>query len=61
MQKNPNIFEYIDFRQFLADWRISEKKKNPGLTHESLCNALGQKNRSFFNDIEKGRKIRHVC
>jgi uncharacterized protein (TIGR02147 family) len=52
-----NIYEYIDYKKFLTDWREEEKRRNPGLTHEFLCSVLGQKNRSFYNDIEKGRKL----
>jgi uncharacterized protein (TIGR02147 family) len=52
-----NIFEFVDYRAYITAWRLSEKEKNPGLTHEYLCRVLGQKNRSYFNDIEKGRKI----
>jgi hypothetical protein len=38
-----NIYEYIDYKKFLSDWRKAEKQRNPGLTHEYLCHALGQK------------------
>jgi uncharacterized protein (TIGR02147 family) len=54
---NLNIYEYIDYKKYLNDWRKAEKRRNPGLTHEYLCFALGQKNRSFFNDLEMGRKL----
>jgi uncharacterized protein (TIGR02147 family) len=54
---NLNVYEYIDYKKFLTDWRLEEKRRNPGLTHEYLCHALGQKNRSFYNDIEMGRKL----
>lgn len=57
MNTKPNIFEYIDYRQFLTDWRLFQKQRNPGLSHEYLCRMLGQKNRSFYNDLEKGRKV----
>lgn len=52
-----NVFEYVDYKKYLCDWRREEKRRNPRLTHEYLCVALGQKNRSYYNDIEKGRKI----
>jgi uncharacterized protein (TIGR02147 family) len=52
-----NIYEYSDYKKFLTDWREEEKRRNPGLTHEFLCTVLGQRNRSFYNDIEKGRKL----
>jgi uncharacterized protein (TIGR02147 family) len=57
MKTELNIYEYIDYRKFLTDWREEEKRRNAGLTHEYLCCALGQKNRSFYNDLEKGRKL----
>lgn len=50
------IYDYLDYQKFLADWRQNEKQKDPGLTHEYLCSRLGRKNRTLFNDIEKGRK-----
>ena len=52
----PNIFGFIDYRQYLTSWRETEKKRNPGLTHEYLCAKLGQKNRTYFNSLETGRK-----
>ncbi len=56
MSSKINIFNYIDYQQFLTDWRCNEKEENPGLTHEYLCFKLGRKSRTLFNDIEKGRK-----
>jgi uncharacterized protein (TIGR02147 family) len=57
MKMGLNIYEYCDYKKFLTDWREEEKRRNQGLTHEYLCTALGQRNRSFYNDIEKGRKL----
>lgn len=56
MKPKPNIFEFIDYRKFLTAWREVEKDNNPGLTHEYLCAKLGQNNRTYFSDLEKGRK-----
>lgn len=56
MKKKPNIFEFIDFRKYLKAWREAEKENNPGLTHEYLCSKLRQKTRSYFSDIENGRR-----
>jgi uncharacterized protein (TIGR02147 family) len=56
MKTKPNIFEYIDFRKYLTAWREAEKKNNDGLTHEYLSAKLGQKNRAYFSDLEKGRR-----
>ena len=53
----PNIFEYIDFKQFLADAYNAKRRAEPGFTHAYICHKLGQPNsRSFFNNIIKGRK-----
>lgn len=57
MEQRVNIFEFIDYRAYLSAWRDSEKKANPGLTHEYLCAKLGQKNRTYFSDVETGRKL----
>ncbi len=56
MNAQPNIFEFIDFKKYLTAWREAEKKATPGLTHEYLCAKLGQKNRTYFSDVENGRK-----
>jgi uncharacterized protein (TIGR02147 family) len=56
MKTRPDIFEYIDFRKYLTAWREAEKENNPGLTHEYLSAKLGQKNRAYFGDLEKGRR-----
>jgi uncharacterized protein (TIGR02147 family) len=53
----PNIFEYIDFRQYLADLYKAKRSIDPGFTHAYICHQLGQPNsRSFFNNVIKGRK-----
>ncbi len=57
MSNAINIFKYTDYKKYLTEWRLEEKNRSAGLTHEYLCRALGQNNRSYFSDIEKGRKI----
>jgi uncharacterized protein (TIGR02147 family) len=56
MKTKKNIFEYIDFRKFLTEWRKTEKDVNPGISYEYLSKKLEQKSRSFFKDVETGRK-----
>ncbi len=56
MTTKPNVFEFIDYRKFLTKWREIKKETIPGLTHEYLCAKLGQNNRTYFSDLEKGRK-----
>jgi uncharacterized protein (TIGR02147 family) len=56
MPPKPNVFDYIDYRAFLSDWREAQKENDPGLTHAYLSAKLGQKNRTYFSDLEKGRR-----
>jgi uncharacterized protein (TIGR02147 family) len=53
----PVIFEYIDFRKYLEDFRTAKKKSDPGFTHAYICHKLGQPNsRSFYSNVVKGVK-----
>lgn len=53
----PNIFEYIDFRKYLEDYRKARRQIDPGFTHAYICHKLGQPNaRSYFNNVVNGRK-----
>lgn len=58
MEKNlPNIFEYIDYRQYLEDYRLARKDWDEGFTHTYICFKLGQRgSRTLYNNIVKGRK-----
>jgi uncharacterized protein (TIGR02147 family) len=53
----PNVFAYIDFKQYLADYHKAVRETDPGFTHAYICHRLGQPNsRSFFDNVIKGRK-----
>jgi uncharacterized protein (TIGR02147 family) len=53
----PDIFEYIDFKKYLADYHTAKRLIDPGFTHAYICHKLGQPHsRSFFDNIVKGRK-----
>ncbi|MBN1578361.1 MAG: TIGR02147 family protein [Chitinispirillaceae bacterium] len=52
----PDIFEYINFRNYLADYYRFRKEKEPGFTHSFVCFRLGQeKSKGYFNNVIKGR------
>lgn len=52
----PNIFEYINFRDYLADYYKFRKETEPGFTHTYICFRLGQvKSKGYFNNVVKGR------
>jgi uncharacterized protein (TIGR02147 family) len=39
--KSPNIFEYLDFREYLKDWCAFQKKNNPVFSHRNFAKAAG--------------------
>lgn len=52
----PNLFNYLDFRIYLRDFRDYMKKSDPGFTNAHICHLLGQKNSSgYFNNVIGGR------
>ncbi len=54
--KMPDIFEYINFRTYLADYYKIRKENEPGFTHTFICFRLGQvKSKGYFNNVIKGR------
>lgn len=53
----PNIFEYIDYRKYLEDYRLARKEWDEGFTHTYICFKLGQRgSRTLYNNIVRGRK-----
>ena len=55
-RKLPDIFEYVDFRKYLEDYRAARKAYDKGFTHTYICHKLGQRaSRSYFNNVVKGR------
>ncbi len=55
--KLPNIFEYVEFRKYLEDYRKARITFDSGFTHLYICYRLGmKKSRGYFNNIVKGRK-----
>lgn len=56
-KKLPNIFEYINYREYLEDYYQMRKIWDDGFTHSYICYKIGQKNsRTFYNNIVKGRR-----
>jgi uncharacterized protein (TIGR02147 family) len=50
-----NVFEYADFRKFLADYQAARQAREKSFTRSRFCRELGLPNtRSFFNDVIKG-------
>jgi hypothetical protein len=52
----PTVFDYIDFRKYLEDYRKARASSDEGFTHCYICHRLGMKNsRSYFNNIIHSR------
>lgn len=54
----PDIFEYLNFRNYLNDYYKYRKEKEPGFSHTYICHRLGQtKSKSYLNNVIKGRTV----
>jgi uncharacterized protein (TIGR02147 family) len=54
--KIPDIFEYINYRNYLNDYYKFRKVQEPGFTHTYICFQLGQvRSKGYFNNVVKGR------
>lgn len=51
-----NIFEYIDYRKFLADYYLEKKEQNHVFSYQLLSNKLGFKNKGFIFNVISNRK-----
>ncbi len=60
-EKLPNIYEYNNFRKYLADFQNAKKVTDKRFNKSNVCKLLGLPNtRSYFNDILRGKKITSV-
>jgi uncharacterized protein (TIGR02147 family) len=60
-KQGPNIYEYNDFRTFLADFQAFHYATEKRYSKSSLSKLLGLPNtRSYFNDVLKSKKVTPV-
>lgn len=60
-KQGPNIYEYNDFRKFLADFQAFHYATEKRYSKSSLSKLLGLPNtRSYFNDVLKNKKVTSV-
>lgn len=52
----PNIFKYIDYRKFLADYYLEKKGQNHAFSYQFFSNKLGFKNKGFIFNVISDRK-----
>jgi uncharacterized protein (TIGR02147 family) len=54
----PSIFEYNDFRKFIADYQRARQEQDPSYTKSQLSRLLGLPNtRSYLTDVLRGKKV----
>lgn len=52
----PSVFDFVDVKLYLREYRISRKKDDDGFTNIYICYSLGQKNsKGYFNNVINGR------
>lgn len=55
---HPSIYEYNDFRRFLADWMTSRREADPRFNNAEVHRRIGLPNtRSFFPDVVGGKNL----
>lgn len=52
----PEIYEYLDYREFLRDYFNAQKAKSPYFSYKYLANKAGFKSKSFFHEVLNGKK-----
>ena len=52
----PNIFNYMDFREFLKDFYTNHKAENPGFSFQIMADKAGFKSKSFIKLVIDGKK-----
>ena len=53
--ERPDVFAYLDYRVFLADYYVFGKAKF-GLSHRGLARRVGVKSPSFLKYVMEGRR-----
>ena len=51
-----NIFNYIDFREFLKDFYTAHKRENPVFSYQIMADKAGFKSKSFIKLVIDGKK-----
>jgi uncharacterized protein (TIGR02147 family) len=52
----PNIFEYTDYKKFLADYYEKAKERNPGFSYQVFSQKAGIKSRGFLYNAVHGKR-----
>ncbi|NLB63068.1 MAG: TIGR02147 family protein [Fibrobacter sp.] len=50
------VYEYMDYREYLIDFYESRKKQNPNFSYRILSDKMGFKTRDFIHRVMKGER-----
>ena len=55
---DPSVYEYNDFRRFLADWQAARQAEDPAQHKSEMSRRLGlPRTRSYFTDVLGGKRV----
>jgi uncharacterized protein (TIGR02147 family) len=52
-----HVFDYTDFRKYLADYYHDKKRSNPRFSYQIIADKAGIKSKGFIYNIINGKKI----
>ena len=50
------IFEYTNYRKFIKDFYVENKKKDKSFSYKIFSKNADIKSKSYFSDVQKGNK-----
>ena len=56
MADTPDLYAYLDFRRYLADWFTARKAANPRYSHRLFARKAGHKNPSLLLLVTQGKR-----
>ena len=51
----PSVFDYLDYRAFLAAWYQEQKSAGRGLGYRAIATRVGYSSPGFFTQILQGK------
>lgn len=52
----PDVFSYLDHREFLSDWFDAKKRENPRFSHRMFARMAGQKSSGLLLHVIRGER-----
>jgi len=52
----PNIYDYVNYRDFLRDFYREKKTENPSFSYQQFARSAGFGSKSFLPHVIEGKK-----